>query len=201
MEKQKLESHGVEHVKEVQERALKINTYLENKLGIHADIGIINIAAQYHDVTAIDDRENHHKSGANLFLKECKDKYGQITKRKVYQCIWEHRASYKEEYSSIESQILSTADRDEINPSSIDKLFKRAYIYSKEHGLDHDVAVEKAYYHIKEKYGRDGYAFNSHNKVFFIYYEENLKDFWNALELTSLEAVYQILEPLRNQEI
>lgn len=201
MEKQKLESHGKVHIMEVKERAKKINAYLENKLGIHADMAIINLAAEHHDVTAMTDRPNHHLSGAKEFIDSTKNKYGTITIRKVAECIREHRASYKGEYSSLESQILSTADRGEINAKSVPALFKRAYIYSRENKLTHDEAVQSAFTHIKSKYGEGGYAFNNHNKVFFLYYEEQLKDFWGALSLTTIDMVVNLLEPLRNQEI
>ena len=196
----KLESHGRAHIKEVKERAFKINKYLEDNLGIHADMEIINLAADYHDITAMTDRPNHHLSGAARFYTDNKNTYGEITTRRVVECIREHRASFKGEYSSLESQILSTADRGDINPTKISDLFRRAYTYSRENNLSHEDAVHSSFNHIKSKYGREGYAFNKHNKVFFVYYKNQLEKFWEALELIDKAFVFNLLEDTRAKE-
>ena len=196
----KLESHGEAHITEVKERALAINKYLEDNLGIHADMEIINLAADFHDSTAMTDRPNHHLSGAELFISTTKGTYNILTQRRVAECIREHRASFKGEYSSLESQILSTADRGDINPNKISDLFRRAYTYSRENNLSHNDAVLSAFSHIKSKYGREGYAFNKHNKVFFIYYKDQLEKFWEALKLVDKAYVFSLLEDMRDRE-
>ena len=196
-----LESHGANHVKEVLQRANEINNYLYQTLGICGDKNILDYAARYHDIAAFLDRKNHHLVGASIFAKEYTGRLPMYIIKKITDSIKEHRASYKGDYSSLESQIISTADRDPISADSINDLYKRSYVYAREHGHTHEDAVDHAYHHIKEKYGIGGYAFNPNNKVFFIYYKEDLEKFWNAIDLVYPEFVYKLLFDMRDTKI
>lgn len=147
--KEVVSSHGKEHAQEVLTRALAIN----KELLLNADEKILELAAIYHDVAAMTNRKEHHIVGAQIFREENKNLPEELVE-KVAQCIEQHRASYKGDYSSIEAKIISAADRGVIDEQQIDKLFSRAYSYSRENGESHVHAILSAYKHIKNKYGK-----------------------------------------------
>lgn len=144
-------AHTYNHIEDVYRNAVNITS----KLGLKMNNVLLN-AIMFHDVMAAKDRDNHHNTGAKWVLDNA-ERYNIEDAEKVAQCIREHRASYAGAFSSIESEILSSADRGK--PDSAMKLIERSYQYARtKQNKEHSDAVFHAIEHIKEKYGRDGYA-------------------------------------------
>ena len=68
----------------------------------------------------------------------------------------DHRASNKKEPRNIYGKIVSSADRN----TSVEEMLKRTYSYNKKHypNLNEKEIIKECYKHIKNKYGKDGYA-------------------------------------------
>lgn len=86
----------------------------------------------------------------NFFSKE------EITIMK--EAIEVHRASTKEEPRNIYGKIISSADRS----TSLYDMLKRTYEYIKNHNknLNMNQIIDESYEHIKNKFGKNGYAKN-----------------------------------------
>jgi len=78
----------------------------------------------------------------------------------IKEAIEDHRASAENEPRSIYGKIVSTADRN----NTVEACLRRSYIYGKKLDSNHtdEELFERAYKHLKLKFGESGYA-----KIFF----------------------------------
>lgn len=148
-------AHRVEHFKEVELCGYRIN----RELGLGYSLGLITLTAYVHDLFTWS-RSNHHlMSGMwvdtanhwaiNVMSPE--------QRKMVADACREHRASYRGEFSSPFSELMSSADRQ--MPKSVLSMVNRSIDYTMANlGISKEEAIPIAVAHIKEKYSKGGYA-------------------------------------------
>lgn len=145
--------HGIEHIENILRRSFLMAEGFKN-----INFDILYVVAIYHDVAHHIDKDNHEILSAEMFY--CDDnmkKYFTDDERIVIkEAIEDHRANLKTEPRSIYGKLLSTAD----SSKSLDEVMKRTYTYTLRHFPEYSVdeIVDRAYEHIKKKYGHGGYA-------------------------------------------
>ena len=108
-----------------------------------------------------------------------KDFFNNSERKLIAEAIEDHRASSKHEPRSIYGKIVSSADRN----NSVEQVLSRIYDYIKSLHPDftEDEVLADACLHLREKYGKNGYA---SSKMFF--YDSDYEKFMQEIEeLTS----------------
>lgn len=144
--------HGKEHISQVIEHAVAMSKEMD------LDENIAAVAACFHDVGLMwgDCTREHHHINSGKFIEDnyevfrCYFTNSEIAKIKA--AVEEHRSSYKGEYTSIYSLIISDADRS----CDIITMISRSYLYNLDHGTPMDKLYNEVYNHLKEKYGPEG---------------------------------------------
>lgn len=211
------EGHGVNHVIQVTNLALSINK--DQKIGISEyDIVVAGIA---HDIFSYTDRDEHHTKAMEYIMSDTGDIYNYITNQKqISYAVGEHRASFKGEYNSMLSELISAADRGLPNLSSV---IKRIYKCALDPSLifaiektgipnmvlsngntlkemheklvkEHSVEFAKTYVHLCEKFSIHGYA--RYNDIYKKAFKEELCDMWDEIEsiVKSPDKLYTYLK-------
>lgn len=179
-------SHGTKHIDDVFKLAIPLlqeNNSLFNTVIV---VKTLFLSIILHDCTRDIDKE-HHEISAEDFIKLLiaeSDIFKQIIESNeieldtMISAIREHRASYKGEFSSPISELLSSADRG--NPESLDDRITRSYNYAKEHGKnDHDAWMH-AIDHMKEKFGRNGYQ--KLPKMYVDFFKNKIEKLWDDID-------------------
>lgn len=168
--------HNMEHVSYVIDRSLRFAKEVDD-----ININMVYVVAAYHDIGHHIDAKNHEVVSSIIFLKDLEmRKYFSVDEIKIIsEAILDHRASNDYEPRSIYGKIVSSADRN----TSIDEPLKRTYQYTLKHcpGLSIDEIIDRAYNHLSEKYGQEGYA---KEKMYFkdVEYETFLNDLASLLK-------------------
>lgn len=148
-------AHQIGHVASVG----KLATTLNRDLGLGLDDRLLLIAAYMHDIFNRC-RDHHHDIAADYVLGMWKHIPGNLTveeARTVADAVREHRASYKGEFSSLYSEVISAADRG--RPTTANVLLERSILYGIDRlGLTQEAALCAAIQNTKEKYGTNGYV-------------------------------------------
>ncbi len=145
-------AHQFDHVHQVLKTSLEIASKLDK---IRLDL--VYVIAFYHDIGLLFGREHHHMTGGQYLADDLMiKKYFSLEDIKVMrQAIEDHRASHEDTPRTIYGKIIAEADRD-IVPEVI---IERTILY----GLSHFPDVNKqqhmvrAFEHLQEKYGVNGY--------------------------------------------
>ena len=147
------EGHGLKHVADVMYRALHYNEILS--LGLNKRE--IVLASLLHDMYSGTNRKNHHILGHDYVMHSTHKVFDGVNKERVAKAILEHRASYTGEYSSLLSELISSADRGE---PDLTEIVNRCYISTKEFHPEYttDETNEAVKKDISEKFARKGYA-------------------------------------------
>lgn len=144
--------HQIPHFEDVADCGFKIR----NTLGLNCSDESIILVAYFHDLFSVY-RANHHQM-AKLFVQttafEPIANLNQHDRHDIACACGEHRASYKGHFSSVLSELMSSADR---GKSDINTFIDRT-LYSKIFTDTEEVAISKTYDHIKEKFAKGGYA-------------------------------------------
>lgn len=152
------EGHGIEHIKYVIKRSERIAETIPN---INEEMAYI--VAAYHDIGHHIDKDNHEKISAEILKKDNKLKefFSEQEIEIMHDAVEDHRASNKTEPRNIYGKIVSSADRN----TNVSETLKRAYSYNKKHyqNLSETELMEECFNHLKNKYGKNGYA----TKIFF----------------------------------
>ena len=162
-------AHNLEHIKYVIDRSIKFANTVDN---INYDI--VYTVAAFHDIGHHIDPKKHEFISAELMMKDenLKRFFSDEEREIIREAIEDHRASSDHEPRSIYGKIVSTADRN----TTIEACFSRSYTYGKkiEPTFRDEQLFERAYNHLKEKFGENGYA-----KFYFEdeEYEKFLKEF------------------------
>ena len=145
--------HNMEHVSYVINRSLRFAEEIDD-----INMNMVYVVAAYHDIGHHIDAKNHEVVSSIIFLKDLEmRKYFSVDEIKIIsEAILDHRASNDFEPRSIYGKIVSSADRN----TSLDEPLKRTYQYTLKHcsGLSIDEMVDRAYNHLSQKYGQEGYA-------------------------------------------
>lgn len=148
-------AHRLDHVVSVAELALEINERLE----LQIDRRLIVIPAICHDLFTWS--RSNHQTLAYHYLKTLNESwilaFDEHERELMASACAEHRASYDGSYTSILSELIASADRG--RPTDFDTVVRRAVDYAE--GvlkLSTEEARVKAVEHVKEKFGRSGYA-------------------------------------------
>jgi uncharacterized protein len=144
-------AHQIDHVETV------INSSLLIAKDYDVDYDMVYVIACYHDIGMQFGRNDHHITGG-LFLYKDEElkKYFDESKRLIMkEAIEDHRASSKNPPRSIYGKIIAEADRD----IELEKIVLRTcqFGFKNYPNLSEDEHVERAYLHILEKYGPNGY--------------------------------------------
>jgi hypothetical protein len=132
--------HSYEHVFDVVREADRLSGGDRNAI----------LAAFMHDIACGINRDRHHQIGSHL-AETLLRIYGiKCDQTIVARAILEHRASWKDGYSSKVSEYVAAADR---GVPDADKHLKRSYLYARSKlGKTHEQSVLHAHEHIREKF-------------------------------------------------
>ena len=147
------EGHGINHIKTVIKRSLKLG----KKYG--ANLNMSYVIAAYHDLGHHIDKDKHEIISAKMFEEDenIKKWFDANEQKIIKEAIEDHRASCDHEPRSIYGKIVSSADRTIID---IDNIIKRSYAYGKRNyaNLNEEEQIERIYNHLVNKYGEGGYV-------------------------------------------
>lgn len=146
--------HGIEHIKDVIKRSLEFAKQFED-----IDLNMVYTIAAFHDSAYhMTGKVNHEVLSAKLFYENetMKQFFTDEQRQIIKEAIEDHRASLEYEPRSDYGKIISSADR---NVDIISSL-KRTHSYLAKYypDLDLDQIIDRAYSHISQKFGTDGYA-------------------------------------------
>lgn len=164
-------AHHLNHGDDVYNLACKMNAFLpeEERMAEH----LILIAAYCHDIYA---RERKvHELLSHDFVMRNEEDFLQVLSQEerhlVAMACKEHRASYKGEFTSKLSEIISCADR---GLPTLKYHYDRSVQYGMHHlGLDEEGAHMHAASHMIEKYGREGYV--KYTPLYKAYFADQLE--------------------------
>lgn len=147
-------AHQIEHFHEVESCGNAIN----NTLGLNYDPKLILYVAYFHDLFAWS-RENHHRLSGEFIRGTCHPLIKKLSSSEridVAIACEEHRASFKGRFTTQFSMLMNCADRG--FPNDVPALLERAIQYRLGKGDTRVEALPTSVQHLKEKYGRNGYA-------------------------------------------
>ena len=179
-------SHGTNHIFNVMNLAEMLLQDNIEKFKNENEIKTLYMAIILHDCTRNIDKMEHEESAAlfiNVLMRYSMTFNAIISDNNIdvnlmKEAIREHRASYKGEFSSPISELLSSADRG--NPESLDDRITRSFNYAKEHGKnDHDAWMH-AIDHMKEKFGRNGYQ--KLPKMYVDFFKDKIEKLWDDID-------------------
>lgn len=165
--------HNIKHIQYVIDRSFKFADTVPN-----VNYDIVYTVAAYHDIGHhIDSKKHEIVSGEIMSKDENLKRFFSADELKIIrEAIEDHRASADHEPRSIYGKIVSTADRN----NTVEACLKRSYTYGKKLNPEatDDELFDRAYEHLKIKFGENGYA-----KFFFKddVYEKFLKDIRDLL--------------------
>jgi uncharacterized protein len=146
-------SNDLAHAQRSIERSMKFAATVPD---INYDI--VYTVAAYHDIANHIDREKHEMIAAEMAEKDdmLKKFFNADEIETIKEAIEDHRASKEDEPRSIYGKIISTADRN----ITVETCLARTYSYGKKHYPNYtdEQQFERAYEHLQDKYGENGYA-------------------------------------------
>lgn len=165
--------HDINHIRYVINRSLKFASSVDD-----INMDMVYIVASYHDIGDSIDRENHEKVSADILGKdeELRKYFNDFEIQIMKEAILDHRASNNNEPRNIYGKIVSSADRN----TDVNDILYRTYEYVLKHRgyLEIDEIINRAYKHIEEKFGKNGYA---REKIYFK--DEEYDSFLDEIEL------------------
>ena len=166
------EAHKIDHADDVCALALKINKNLDEKL--------IILASYIHDMFNAKDRPIHNELAYEYVIR-AEDEFLKMLNQKelkeVAHAVLEHRASFKGEFYSELSELISSADRGE---PDLEKVVIRSMKFNNGNAQD-------VYEHIKDKYGSKGYA--KYPDVYVKIFKDELKLFQERADNITVDEI------------
>jgi len=183
-------AHKIDHAETVFKTMLSINS----KLGYNIDNKSIFLAAYIHDAFVGIDRNNHATLGSE-YIKNIGDDYiamlSEVERSSVAFAIEHHRASNDDIYDNHKlTTILRIADKGE--PILKEKI-KRSlqYTISRDGIQDLNRICENVAFHMTDKYGRNGYAWNK-DDPYIKYYIQKIDAFWDRIDKLTVKDVMNV---------
>lgn len=150
-------SHGWNHIEDVVASGKRMLRAKGEKLTPEAEAALM-----FHDSglypNGLDNPEvryGHERRGATVARRALKDMFDKETLLRIAAAIREHRGSYKGEYTSPLSDLVSSADR---GKPDLGKKIMRSWTYGMEHGYSPERAARNVVEQVQMKYGTGGYA-------------------------------------------
>ena len=169
------EAHLIDHADDVCDLALEINQACDEKLVI--------LASYLHDLFNATNRSIHNELAYEYVLK-AEDKFLEQLNNKelkeVAYTVLQHRASFKGDFYSPLSEVISSADR---GLPDLEKVVRRSMKFNKGNAQD-------VYEHIKDKYGSRGYA--KYPEVYQKLFKKELEEFRRLADEITVERVLEI---------
>ena len=146
-------AHNIDHIKYVITRSFKFAYTLPN-----INYNMVYTIAAYHDIGHHIDSKKHEIISGKIMSKDenLKEFFSEEELKIIKEAIEDHRASAEHEPRSIYGKIVSTADRN----NTVEACLRRSYTYGKKLEPDStdEELFERAYKHLKMKFGENGYA-------------------------------------------
>lgn len=146
--------HGIEHINYVIRRSFELIE--QNDLKV--DSNMVYVIAAYHDIGHYIDSKKHELISAEIMSKDEKLKEFFLPEQinVIKEAIEDHRASSSHEPRSIYGKIVSSADRN----NTVEQCLERSYYYGKKLNPEstEKELYERAFRHLNEKFGYNGYA-------------------------------------------
>jgi len=170
-------AHQIDHADEVCDLMLKMNTEMNLKI----DDVLIYFAAYIHDIYSDQfGRAKHHKLAAEYVLTSddaILDSLSNAAKETISNAVLEHRGSYTGKFSSILSELISSADRGYLD---FDKMIQRSLKFHRKAGMEEEVAMREVEKHMIEKFGRNGYA--KFPVLYLKYFGDSFEELYDKIE-------------------
>ena len=166
------EAHTIAHADDVCKLALKMNSG-------EYDEKLIVLSAYIHDIFNSANRAKHHKLAYEYVLKADDRFLKELNKDElelVAHATLEHRASFKGEFFSKLSEIISSADRGE---PKIEPIVVRCMQFNSN--------VDSVVEHVKDKYSKSGYA--NYPKLYVDYFGKEFEQFLEDAKNITKEQV------------
>lgn len=173
--------HGWSHILEVTDTALK----MRESLGLmYIPRYHVIMACFYHDMYSKSDRIDHHITARDYVYERGdyllkKLEYSEI--KSIGEAISSHRSSFIGDYYDKLAMLLAAADREK---PVLDDIIIRSYKFAMDENVcnssDKDLNASQIYYHLKDKYGVDGYA--RYNEYFTKMHGEEIETLTIAIE-------------------
>lgn len=145
--------HGIDHINYVVKRSIELSS---NFFNINLDM--VYAIATFHDIGHYIDKDNHEILSAKMFYenKKMKDFFNDEQRKIIKEAIEDHRASSNRKPRSNYGKIISSADKN----IDIVTTLKRTHAYTLKHYSQYNLnqMIDRAYNHISEKFGDNGYA-------------------------------------------
>lgn len=194
------EAHNLGHVKDV----CMLGKRICEEIGLDDRTTLlVYLGCLLHDIGCKFERKHHHLIGYGLTY-EIIDRYwaGEFDDEEmiiIATAVLEHRSSNKNKPSNLVSSIVSVADS---GAPDLNKYIRRALQFRLKKNFGSDLIVEDVYKHLLEKFGVEGYHWNSYPDVGMEMFKMEWDDFTNKLydEVNTLELIKtihtQLIEPV-----
>lgn len=179
----KMGSHGWQHIQDVLSRAVRIkgSPLTDSEYA----------AILFHDCSLKNgDRATHAEDSAAIAQRQLRWFFSEYELRLITDAIRCHRASYQGMRKTWIEDLVASADR---NPPCLAAIAKRSYQYAREHGMDDGNALAHVVEHVREKYGRHGYAFTNMPAPYLATYGSELKRMWSQIDNLDSATVRQLI--------
>lgn len=141
------------------ENVFKCGSRINHDLKLGYDEKLILFVAYFHDMFSWS-RNNHHHLSCEwvrttdhpMIVSNLDD----LERDMVARGCLEHRASRKDDFSSLFTEMMNAADRE--YPGDINGMLERAILYRMARGANREEARAPSIEHLKEKFGVNGYA-------------------------------------------
>lgn len=151
------EAHNIRHIRQVIFNSMSILREFCADLA-SLDPNMVFTIAAYHDAGIPQGRENHHITSARILFQDgnLSQWFDADQTLVMKEAVEDHRASAEQPPRSLYGCIVSEADRITDPLTVIQRTMAYGYAHYPE--LDFEAQFERAYTHIRKKYGPDGYA-------------------------------------------
>ena len=151
-------AHDDNHARMVIKNSEYIAANMMKDEKIKLDMRMVKVIAAMHDLGLAYDRETHHTKSGEIVRKEKELRrfFSEEQIELIAKSVEEHRASYKGEYTSVYSKIVSDADR----MNDINTMIERTYKWNRKHypNKNDEEIYNEVISHLQDKYGEKGYA-------------------------------------------
>lgn len=181
-------SHGLNHIEDNLNMAEKMLAFAKEPFTDQIYAAIV-----FHD-SGLEKygREIHEVHSAEIAKRELKDLFSSKDLYLIAAAIREHRASFKGKFTSMLSDICSSADR---NAPHFESTVARSFLYTSEHHpeFDFDEKCRTVADHLCKKYGTSGYA---RFPIYYSrYYRNDLRSYQKKMDMLTGDIVAGIVGP------